>query len=160
MNGLFKTLILGVTVSSLFAAVAMSWVHSGALREIVRFAAGLMITIAILTPLTKLQLLPWRETLSWDSGEIDRQIAQAQLQSQEYLQQTAAAQIESYLSGCLREHGIPCSVTVSLASAGDMSAAKVTLTGSEESLQAAGAVLTGECGIAKENISYVEGENT
>lgn len=150
-------MITGVTAASLLAAAAMTFIPGGALREIVRFAAGLMMTIALLTPLAHLQLLPLRQLAQQSDASISQSISSAAKQRQEGIQQASAQEIRAYILGRLREHGISASVAVMMEAQADGTLSTAAVTLSELSADAAQAaqILEQECGIAKEKQVYV-----
>ena len=158
MNGILKTMILSVAAASLLAAIAMAFVRAGALREIVRFAAGLMLTIALLTPLSRLELFPWRAAVQQSTAAVEQRIDQAEQQGAIWQAQAAAREIEAYITGRLREQGVGCTVQATMQAEEDgLALAYVTLAGVDTGQQAqARAILEEECGIAKEKQNYVE----
>ena len=59
MTELLQTILLRVTLAGIASAVALRLVGNGALREIVKMAAGLLLMLALLQPLSGLHLLSW-----------------------------------------------------------------------------------------------------
>ena len=157
-------MILNVAAAALLAAVAMTFIQAGALKEIVRFAAGLMITIALLSPLSKLQFPSFQRIVSQGSPEISRSIEQAAQQRESWMLQSASREIQAYISGRLREHGISCTVEVEMEEQenGNVALKRVVLSGIPQTTDAQTVqnILTSECGIAKEQQSYVETNDT
>ena len=164
MSGILKTMILSVAAAALFAAIAMTFIQAGALKEIVRFAAGLMITLALLTPISKLQLFPWRQLAIQSTETVDRHIEQAQQQRSTWMLQSASQEIQAYIAGRLREHGITCEIQVELSYASEDSIVlqQVTLSQIPEQTgtQTIQKILKEECGIEKEKQTYVETEGS
>ena len=54
MLDVFRQMLVNVSVAGIFAGVALQFVKEGPVREVVRVAAGLMMTLALLLPLAGL----------------------------------------------------------------------------------------------------------
>ena len=73
MSELFHTILLRVTLAGVASAVALRVVEGGALREIVKLAAGLLMLLALLQPLAGLRLTGWDDGAKCaDDHEHDR----------------------------------------------------------------------------------------
>ena len=55
MTELFQTILMRVTLAGVASAVALRMVGGGALREIIKAAAGLLMLLALLQPLSGLR---------------------------------------------------------------------------------------------------------
>ncbi|MDR3766702.1 MAG: stage III sporulation protein AF [Butyricicoccus sp.] len=163
MSGILKALILSVAAAALFAAIAMTFIQAGALKEIVRFAAGLMITLALLSPISKLQLFPWQQLAIQNTETVDRHIEQAQQQRSTWMLQSATQEIEAYIAGRLRDHSITCEIQVDLSYEADedtivLQQVILSQLPEQADIPTIQGILEEECGIEKEKQSYVETE--
>ena len=66
MTELLQTILLRVTIAGAASAVALKLAGGGALKEVVRTAAGLLMLLALLQPLAGLHLLSW----NWQSSAL------------------------------------------------------------------------------------------
>ena len=71
MTELFQTILLRVTLAGVASAVALRIVGGGALREAVKMAAGLLLLLALLQPLSGLHLLSWEGWTGTPQTDID-----------------------------------------------------------------------------------------
>ena len=111
MSELFHTILLRVTLAGIASAVALRVVGDGALREIVKLAAGLLMLLALLQPLAGLRLsaaglLPGR----LDAGEVDA----IEQQNAQTTMTTIAASIAHALEDSAAAAGFDCRVQVEM----------------------------------------------
>ncbi len=59
MTELLQTILLRVTIAGAVSAMALKLAGGGALKEVVRTAAGLLMLLALLQPLAGLHVLSW-----------------------------------------------------------------------------------------------------
>ena len=70
MNELLHTILLRVTLAGAASAAALRMAGSGAMRETVRLAAGLLMLAALLQPLGSLRLAGWGASAAPDTQTI------------------------------------------------------------------------------------------
>lgn len=64
MTGILRSIVLGVSTAALFGGIAMTLIHVGALREIVRIAVGTMLILSLLYPISQIHIGPAVYTVS------------------------------------------------------------------------------------------------
>ena len=110
MTELFQTILLRVTVAGVASAVALRVAGGGALREIVKMAAGLLMLLALLQPLSGLHLLSWEGWTGTSQEEIDAIGAR----NAQTTMSTVAATIARSLEQRAEQEGFDCSVEVTM----------------------------------------------
>lgn len=114
MTELFQTILLRVTVAGVASAVALRVAGGGALREIVKMAAGLLMLLALLQPLSGLHLLSW-EGWGLSPPDVDA-IGEQNVQT---TMSTIAATIAQAVEQRAEQEGFDCSVSVTMANDAD-----------------------------------------
>lgn len=71
MTELLQTILLRVTIAGAVSAMALKLAGGGALKEVVRTAAGLLMLLALLQPLAGLHVLSWNWQGSVSQSDID-----------------------------------------------------------------------------------------
>ena len=71
MTELLQTILLRVTIAGAMSAMALKLAGGGALKEVVRTAAGLLMLLALLQPLAGLHVLSWNWQGSVSQSDID-----------------------------------------------------------------------------------------
>lgn len=151
MTELLQTILLRVTVAGAASAAALRLAGSGALREVVRTAAGLLMLLALLQPLAGLHLLSW----DWQ-GSVSRSDMDAmQEHNMQTTMSTVAASIAKAVQQRAEEAGIPCTVKVEMANdtEGLLQVDRVTVyynSADESRLPELQSLLTEECGVPAE----------
>lgn len=151
MTELIRTILLRVTLAGLASAVALSIVKESALREVVRLAAGLLMLLALLQPLSRFRLPSAAELLSTpqaDTSELTQQNVQTAMDA-------VGSSIGKTLEQRAAAEGFDCSVLVTMAADQDgvLQIEQITVrykasdSGRLEELQE---LLTTECGVPKE----------
>ena len=81
MIEVFRQMLVGVTAAAILAGVSLQFVKEGPLHEAVRVAAGLMLTLALLLPLSRLPgaRMAFSEAVSGLQGAAARAAALATL---------------------------------------------------------------------------------
>ena len=148
MTELFQTILLRVTLAGAASAVALRVVCGGALREIVKMAAGLLLLLALLQPLSGLSLLSWEGWTGTSQEDIDA-IRERNAQT---AMSTVAATIARAVEQRAEQEGFDCSVKVTMANDADgiLQIDRVTVYygGSDAArLHELQALLTEECGV-------------
>ncbi len=110
MTELFQTILLRITVAGIASAVALRVAGGGALREIVKMAAGLLMLLALLQPLSGLHLLSWEGWTGTSQEEIDAIGAH----NAQTTMSTVAATIARSLEQRAEQEGFDCSVEVTM----------------------------------------------
>ena len=135
MTELLQTILLRVTIAGAMSAMALKLAGGGALKEVVRTAAGLLMLLALLQPLAGLHVLSW----NWQGSTMS----------------TVAASIAKAVQQRAEEAGIPCTVNVEMANDADglLQVDKVTVyydSVDESRLSELQDLLTKECGVPAE----------
>lgn len=111
MRELFQTILLRVTVAGIASAVALRVVGGGALREIVKLAAGLLMLLALLQPLAGLRL----SVSSLLPGGLDAtEVEEIEQQNAQTAMTTIAASIAHALEDSAAAAGFDCRVQVEM----------------------------------------------
>ncbi len=151
MTELFQTILMRVTLAGVASAVALRMVGGGALREIIKAAAGLLMLLALLQPLSGLR------TAAWDGWGVPSQedIAAIQEQNTQTTMSTVAASIAEMVEQRTQKEGFDCTVDVTMANDenGILQVDRVTVYyGGRDAarLEELRAILTEECGVPEE----------
>ena len=151
MTELLQTILLRVTIAGAASAAALRLAGGGALREVVRLAAGLLLLLALLQPLAGRNLLsrPWRGSLA--GVDIDAM----QEENMQTTMSTVAASIARAVQQRADEAGIRCTVTVEMANdaEGLLQIDRVTVyydSADTARLPELRGLLTKECGVPSE----------
>ena len=161
MIAAFQHVILCVTTAAIFLAALMSFVPGGAIREIVRLAGGLMLILALVTPLRNLRITEIVRSIS-DAQEFSTE--QVEQEAEEWNQTYITQQIEQYLSQKAEAMGINCTVTIFTEQNGE----EITLTGAEIAYSSEGSeseqrkmeeLMKDECGITNIQHKVQHAEN-
>lgn len=160
MTELFRSVILGVTVAALFGGIAMTLVHTGTMKEVVRLAAGVMVILSLLMPLSQVRLRLPTDWIHASTQPIDRQVEQATTQSREWRAQASAREIGAYLTRRASGEGITCNIEVQASIQDDgvvlLDGATIRGTLSAAEREQVYRLLETECGIPRERQAYVE----
>lgn len=155
----FETLLLGVAAAAVLLGVALSLARGSALREVLRFAGGLAILLAVLQPLSGVRLPSlsglWRQA----AAESRAQSAPYTAAASEALAGAAVRQVEAEIEARAGALGVPCTAALRTApgEAGQTCVTGVTLSCPATARTGADAVermLAAECGITKENVTW------
>ncbi len=149
MLDVFRQMLVNVSVAGIFAGVALQFVKEGPVREVVRVAAGLMMTLALLLPLAG---LPAAGLLFDDAlGELQSAAAFAAAENRVAASSVGNA-IAVYIQDRASEMGVKCTAAVQMESdeSGRLETRQVTLwiEGADEDARAAVCQMVAqECGI-------------
>ncbi len=160
MIEILRQMVLGVTAAAIFSAVMMQFSHKSAISEIIRLGTGMVLILALLTPLTHLSLPSFSGWLAQAHGTVERQTEQAQMRNTEIAHSSIANAVGGYLTEQARKEGITCSVRAAMAVGGDGTAelsdieVRGKLTAPERTTVAD--IVTKNCGIAREHITFTE----
>ncbi len=149
MTELLQTILLRVTIAGAVSAMALKLAGGGALKEVVRTAAGLLMLLALLQPLAGLHVLSWQGSVS--QSDID----EMQARNMQTTMSTVAASIAKAVQQRAEEAGIPCTVNVEMANDADglLQVDKVTVyydSTAANRLSELQSLLTKECGVPAE----------
>ncbi len=106
MTEILKSMIFGVSAAAFFGGIAMTLVHTGALKETVRLGAGIMVLLALLYPVSKIRVSFLSRWEHQNTDAITQQVEQAQKQQRAAIEQTVSQEIQSYFTRKAKEHGI------------------------------------------------------
>lgn len=115
MTELLQTILLRVTIAGAVSAMALKLAGGGALKEVVRTAAGLLMLLALLQPLAGLHVLSW----NWQGSVSQSDIDEMQARNMQTTMSTVAASIAKAMQQRAEEAGIPCTVNVEMANDAD-----------------------------------------
>lgn len=110
MTELFRTVLIRVTLAGLVSTAAIAIVRDGALKEIVRFSAGLLLLLAFLQPLFAFSFTPLdpnRLTQDWSQA-----IDEAEAQNMQTTMGTLGDSIARALTKRATERGMNCTFQV------------------------------------------------
>ena len=143
MTELLQTILLRVTIAGAASAVALKLAGGGALKEVVRTAAGLL--------MAGLHLLSW----NWQGSVSQSDIDEMQARNMQTTMSTVAASIAKAVQQRAEEAGIPCTVNVEMANDADglLQVDKVTVyydSTAANRLSELQSLLTKECGVPAE----------
>lgn len=160
MTGILRSIVLGVSTAALFGGIAMTLIHAGALREIVRIAVGTMLILSLLYPISQIHIgLPFTR-FQQSTEAVTQRVEQAQEQRKDWMAQSTAQEIGAYLVRKAKNEGIVCDIDVqaSLHEDDTVSLDGVTVYASltPEQIQWFENMLKDECGIPRERQAYVE----
>ena len=173
MTELLQTILLRVTIAGAVSAMALKLAGGGALKEVVRTAAGLLMLLALLQPLAGLHVLSWNWQGSVSQRDIDEMqarnmqsargrlagaypnIDEMQARNMQTTMSTVAASIAKAVQQRAEEAGIPCTVNVEMANDADglLQVDKVTVyydSTAANRLSELQSLLTKECGVPAE----------
>jgi len=151
MTELLQTILLRVTIAGAVSAMALKLAGGGALKEVVRTAAGLLMLLALLQPLAGLHVLSW----NWQGSVSQSDIDEMQARNMQTTMSTVAASIAKAMQQRAEEAGIPCTVNVEMANDADglLQVDKVTVyydSTAANRLSELQSLLTKECGVPAE----------
>ena len=152
MTELLQTILLRVTIAGAVSAMALKLAGGGALKEVVRTAAGLLMLLALLQPLAGLHVLSW----NWQGSSVSQSdIDEMQARNMQTTMSTVAASIAKAMQQRAEEAGIPCTVNVEMANDADglLQVDKVTVyydSTAANRLSELQSLLTKECGVPAE----------
>ena len=151
MTELMQTILLRVTIAGAVSAMALKLAGGGALKEVVRTAAGLLMLLALLQPLAGLHVLSW----NWQGSVSQSDIDEMQARNMQTTMSTVAASIAKAVQQRAEEAGIPCTVNVEMANDADglLQVDKVTVyydSTAANRLSELQSLLTKECGVPAE----------
>ena len=152
MTELLQTILLRVTIAGAVSAMALKLAGGGALKEVVRTAAGLLMLRALLQPLAGLHMLSW----NWQGSSVSQSdIDEMQARNMQTTMSTVAASIAKAMQQRAEEAGIPCTVNVEMANDADglLQVDKVTVyydSKAANRLSELQSLLTKECGVPAE----------
>ena len=145
MTELLQTILLRVTIAGAVSAMALKLAGGGALKEVVRTAAGLLMLLALL------HVLSW----NWQGSVSQSDIDEMQARNMQTTMSTVAASIAKTVQQRAEEAGIPCTVNVEMANDADglLQVDKVTVyydSTAANRLSELQSLLTKECGVPAE----------
>ena len=156
MSELFQTILLRVTLAGIASAAALHIVGNGALREVVRLAAGLLLLLALLQPLSGLRLPAWAD---WEADVPDAEAIGAQ--NAQTTMTTIAATIAHTLEQRAQAEGFDCTVHIAMGNDEDgiLQIDRVTVYYSAADaarLEELQTLVTEECGVPAERQELIE----
>ncbi|MDO4270745.1 MAG: stage III sporulation protein AF [Eubacteriales bacterium] len=157
MTELFRTILFRVTLAGIASAAALRVVGGGALREIVKLAAGLLMLLALLQPLGRLRLPAWTGILDTSRA----QTAEIEEQNNRTAQSSVANSIAGTLEKRAAQQGIDCTVTVAMATDGQgvLQIDRVTVYHAKQDaalLDELQTLIMDECGVPKDRQELIE----
>lgn len=110
MIATLRQMILCVTAASLFGSIVLSLTEQKAQQEIVRIAVGMMLVLALITPIRAIRLpdFGWLKQFSdTQNTETDAEAVYTQTVLEEF-----ETEAEAYLEQLTEKQGIPCTFTI------------------------------------------------
>ncbi len=111
MIELFRTWLLGIVASALILAVIDSLVPSGKLRTAVKLVGGLVLLMAVLGPLGRVDL-DWDTSYADCAGLIQAQIDDYLAENRNRTAEIIVERVEAYISDKGNERGLVCHPSV------------------------------------------------
>lgn len=150
MTELFRQLLTNVAAAAIIAGISLQFVKEGPLHEILRVAAGVMMTLALLLPLSRLPAAGLFVTSAF--REVESAAAQAAEENQRIAASSAGNAVAIYIQDRAREMGVKCTAAVHMD--GDENGRLVTESvtlyiegASDEERRAVCEMVSQECGI-------------
>lgn len=110
----FGRVLVGVCAAAICGGIAMTLAGSGALREIIRLAAGLAVLLAVLEPLSGLRLPHIDESLRHTMQHMQAQTAQLQAEQEQVLSASASDMTCRYIQQRAAAWGADCQAVLDL----------------------------------------------
>lgn len=104
----FRTWLMGVMSAALILAILYSLIPKGAMRSIAQFTGGLVLILAILQPLLRLDPADWKLQYTEYETQIDEQIAVYQKDRQDELCAIIEEKTAAYISDKGAALGLSC----------------------------------------------------
>lgn len=158
MTELFRTILIRVTLAGVVSAAALRVVGSGALREVVKLAAGLLMLLALLQPLRSLPVGTWGR---WNERSVRSDITAIEEKNAQMAMSTLAASVAEIVEARAEKEGFHCTVKVEMATdeAGILQIERVTVHYSSQDAARLGelrALLTEECGVPEQRQELIQ----
>ena len=150
MIEVLRQMLMNVTAAAILAGISLQFVKEGPLQEIVRVAAGLMLTLALLLPLAR---MPGAGTaFSSVLGEVQNAAARAAAENQRVAASSVGNAVAIYIQDRAAEMGVKCTAAVHMDGdeSGRLVTERVTLYiegATEDERSAVCQMVTQECGI-------------
>lgn len=157
MMQLLREILIRVTLAGLAGAAALRLCGTGALREVVRLAVGLLMLLAFLQPISRYELPDWKSL--WNSS------AQSAAEIEEQNRQTAFTAVGSSIAQALEKsakaQGFDCEIRVTMETDADgllqIGSVKVWYSARDsDRLAELQALLTEACGVPAERQEMVK----
>ncbi len=157
MTELFRELLLRAAVAGICSAAALRAAGSGALREVVRFAAGLLMLLAVLQPLARFRLPVWQGR----DGAQSVSAAQLEEENAQTVMNALGANIAKTLEKRAAGKGLDCEIAVDMGTdeEGLLQIEQVTVryrAADAGRLDELRALLTEECGVSEDRQELIE----
>ncbi len=110
MTELFRQLLVNVAAAAILAGISLQFVKEGPLHEVVRVAAGLMMTLALLMPLTRLPVVS--AAVAGAFREAEAAAAQAAEENQRIAASSVGNAVAIYIQDRAKEMGVKCMAAV------------------------------------------------
>lgn len=148
MAELFRQLLVNVAAAAVLAGVSLRFVREGPLHEVTRVAAGLMMTLALLVPLSRFPAAG----ITGVFREAESAAAQAAAENQRIAASSVGNAVAVYIEDRAKEMGVKCTAAVHMD--GDENGRLVTESvtlyiegATEEERRAVCEMVAQECGI-------------
>ncbi len=115
MTGLLHTILMRVTLAGIASAVALRLAGSGAMREVVKLAAGLLMLLALLQPVSQLKGAGIKGLWEYDGVSV----SELEEQNMQTVMSTVAASIADSAEQRAADEGIECEVIVTMGNDAD-----------------------------------------
>lgn len=155
MIEVFRQMLLGVSAAAICGGVAMLLAGGGALREIIRLAAGLAVLLAVLEPLSGLRLPDVAGAVRRAAGQAQAQTDEIAAENREVLSSSAMDVTCRYIKRRAAEMGVECRADLDLATDENgiliVTGAHMTCgPANAETMEALKTMVAEECGIPRE----------
>lgn len=108
MLNIFQNVLTTVTITAIFSGIMLSFLKDGAMKEVLRISAGLMVVIAILLPLSSVRVKSF--SFSKIKKDYSQEAEQAESKNQDLTYNIVSAKISQYITDTAAKKGIKCTV--------------------------------------------------
>lgn len=118
---IFKNIIMNVTIIAILSSVVIELTKKSALCETVRIACGMLMIIAVLSPLTSVKIPSFSSLFSMiDDYGISQSNEYVQSENDKLIQQNFKSALEEYVKNITLNQGLTCDVNISLSAENEL----------------------------------------
>ena len=116
---LIRSLLVGITCAAMIVALAEGLTPPGAVRKIGKLTGGLVLLLAVLNPLLKLDTTALTRSLTEYKLDLSTYSDELQKENEDLMKAIIAEQSAAYIVDKAAELGMECSVCVAVSGEGD-----------------------------------------
>lgn len=160
MIHILRQIIISVTVAAIFSAVMLAFIKDGALKEIIRLITGMLMILALFTPLTSLKLP--HVTNAFSGPNIQGVSSKAAEKNETLQKNTVGNAISDYMQAQAKKLGLRCSITTQISKDKNNQLTVDSIhvnydknTATNDVLKKLSQQIEDECGISKEKQNFI-----